>query len=371
VPIVALLLCALRRTLLDNYAPLIHPKLIYPLTMITLMSFLLTPYLSFVVASRNDGYGGNPLERFQVFLEGFSELCKMCDFPVELIVIEWNPPSDRASLREALNWPKVGKIRILRVPLRLHQRIKNFELIPLFEMIAKNVGIRRANGDFVLATNPELLFSRELMSFLASRRLSHESFYRVNRFDVKSPIPDGGLDEQLAFCERNFTVVNLGIGSMRFQRPPTGFMAFPHHVRLLYRRTMSYAGGVMEGDGSLRRLHTNASGDFFLMQRDWWHRLRGYPEFPTHSHIDSYMCVISASAGVRQVILPNKMRIYHMEHERAMDWEKNVQTRPITDFNLFRTRAIQMLSSGAPVIYNDENWGLGEENLDEYEIRLG
>jgi hypothetical protein len=40
-------------------------------------------FLNFVVTSRNYGYGGDPLERFQVFLGGFSELCKMCDFSVQ------------------------------------------------------------------------------------------------------------------------------------------------------------------------------------------------------------------------------------------------------------------------------------------------
>jgi len=41
----------------------------------------------------------------------------------------------------------------------------------LYQMIAKNAGIRRARGEYVLATNIDILFSSELACFFAARRL--------------------------------------------------------------------------------------------------------------------------------------------------------------------------------------------------------
>ena len=54
-------------------------------------------------------------------------------------------------------------VRIITVPSHLHQQLRYSEHLPLFQMIAKNVGIQRARGEFVLVTNIDVLFSRQLM----------------------------------------------------------------------------------------------------------------------------------------------------------------------------------------------------------------
>ena len=54
------------------------------------------------------------------------------------------------------------------MPSELHARYPHGDALPLYQMIAKNVGIRRARGQFVLATNIDILFSNELASI--SRR---------------------------------------------------------------------------------------------------------------------------------------------------------------------------------------------------------
>jgi hypothetical protein len=56
-------------------------------------------------------------------------------------------------------------------------------------MIGKNVGIRRARGQFVLATNVDILFSDELAEYLASRRLERGRMYRSDRYDAMSDVP--------------------------------------------------------------------------------------------------------------------------------------------------------------------------------------
>jgi len=63
------------------------------------------PYLSVVVTSRNDDHGGNLRRRMQVFVSALVAQCRRHQLPAELIVVEWNPPSDRPRLAEALEWP--------------------------------------------------------------------------------------------------------------------------------------------------------------------------------------------------------------------------------------------------------------------------
>ncbi len=162
------------------------------------------PYLSVVATARNDDHGANLLRRMQIFVDGLAALAKRFALPMELVLVDWNPPADKPSLAEALRWPDQPgpcHFRVITVPPELHRRYAHHEQLPLFQMIAKNAGIQRARGEFVLATNIDILFSNELMEFIAARKLDPASMYRVDRHDVDSGVPPGvSIDEQLAYC---------------------------------------------------------------------------------------------------------------------------------------------------------------------------
>lgn len=165
------------------------------------------PYISVVVAARNDNHGGNMLRRMQAFLTAWFGQAARFDIPSEVIVVEWNPPADRPKLRECLELPSEPApyaLRFVEVSRELHRSLPNPDAIPLHQMLAKNVGIRRARGKFILSTNIDIVFSAEFMRFVAERRLEHQTMYRMDRHDVSSEIPEKAtLDELLAFCQRN------------------------------------------------------------------------------------------------------------------------------------------------------------------------
>ena len=161
------------------------------------------PYLSVVATARNDDHGGNLLGRMQIFIDSMVKQVERYRLPVELILVEWNPPAERPRLTEALRWPQSEwcKVRVIEVPREVHARYKHARALPLYQMIAKNVGIKRARGEFVLATNIDIVFSPELMEYLAGRPLVKGRMYRIDRHDVMSDVPqDGTLDEQIAYC---------------------------------------------------------------------------------------------------------------------------------------------------------------------------
>jgi hypothetical protein len=58
----------------------------------------------------------------------------------------------------------------------------------LYQRIGKNVGIRRARGQFCAATNIDILFSNELTDFLAKEALKAYSLYRIDRYDAMSAV---------------------------------------------------------------------------------------------------------------------------------------------------------------------------------------
>lgn len=319
----------------------------------------ISPFLSFVVTARNDDYGGNFLRRFQIFINALLYLVEKYFLPVEIIIVEWNPPPNEKNLAEVLIWPKslkYGQVRFIEVPNEVHKNFPNSDKIPLFEYIAKNVGIRRAKGEYVLATNPDLIFSQELIKFLATKELSTGCFYRLDRYDVEKEIPlDISIEEQLEFCKKNWTGICTFKGS--FTRGHWWQNLLIYFYNLAFRLK-----GRLIGDFRYK-IYTAASGDFFLMANHYWQKFRAYPELATSSFIDGYICFQAASSGLNQVILDRAKRIYHQEHNRLEQ-----SKRPLTNYRIYRQHIREMMKKKKTLIFNDENWGLGNLKLKEYYI---
>jgi hypothetical protein len=175
------------------------------------------PYLSLVVTARNDDHGGDLLQRMQAFTDGWLEQSNRFRLESELIIVEWNPVADRPPLADALRWPAGNQfctVRVITVPAEVHGRYRYADVLALYQMIAKNVGIRRAQGKFVLATNIDILFSSELMERLARRDLDPDRMYRIDRHDAMSAIPpDTGIVERLEWCRNHLLRTNARNGT--------------------------------------------------------------------------------------------------------------------------------------------------------------
>src|SRR5687768_7007655 len=104
----------------------------------------MNPYVTLVVACQNAGYGGNFAGRMQNFLDVLFELGVERGADLELVVVEWNTPAGRPGLASVLRWPErlPFPVRFFEVPPEEHQRFPNADVMPIFEFIAKNVGIR-------------------------------------------------------------------------------------------------------------------------------------------------------------------------------------------------------------------------------------
>ncbi|MCP5506143.1 MAG: hypothetical protein H7A38_04605, partial [Chlamydiales bacterium] len=161
------------------------------------------------------------------FVSGFVKQCKRHHLKAELILVEWNPPDDKPPLKEALTFPKdLGpcSVRIITVPKKAHATLAHSSELPLFQMIAKNVGIRRAQGKFVLATNIDILFSDALMAYL-KENLQEGYLYRVDRLDVPSELPPlDPFDDLLTFCDQRYFRIHGHRGSTILKDHQWGFL---------------------------------------------------------------------------------------------------------------------------------------------------
>src|SRR5262249_37416974 len=149
--------------------------------------------------------------------------CRRSGLDAEVIIVEWNPPPERPLLKDVLTWPTelACRFRVMVVPPDVHLTLKFADMLPLFQMIAKNVGIRRAEGAFVLATNMDTFSADELIDFSAARGLEPGTLYRVNRHDIENLYPvEAALRAQMTYCRTHPLRIHRQSGS--YQVAPDG-----------------------------------------------------------------------------------------------------------------------------------------------------
>ena len=316
------------------------------------------PYLSVVATSRNDDHGGNALWRTQHFVSGLAVQALAFEIPIELILVDWNPPADKSDLADAFEWPENNpyfQYRVVQVPPSYHQQFKLGDRLALFQYLAKNVGIQRAQGEYVLATNIDILFSNKLMQFIKDGLQPGHS-YRVDRFDIEPNIPDGSsFPEILEYAENHIIRVNAARGTASFNQ--TGwdkscgffgnilrsgmiflgyvlknfkyYITMPKSIQQLFKPKIGFYENLYSLWFHIKRqlgpknkiLHTNACGDFTLLSKQDWDNLKAYPEWDIFSwHIDSIVIYQAYHNGIKMVNLDSSYRIYHIEHGQGSGW---------------------------------------------------
>ena len=355
------------------------------------------PYLSVVAASRNDDHGGDPLTRTQIFISNFARQCEKYRVPAELILVDWNPVPGRPGLAGVLQLPAEASFcsaRIITVPAVLHERFKYGDRVQFFQMIAKNVAIRRGRGRFVLATNIDIIFSDELMQFIGRQQLDPAKLYRVDRYDIQP-----GLSANLSLEETLDYAWNHPVRSNRREEPRKlvqhlyGEELFKRHcepdpkVCAKHKEVAVTMDGEVwsvrpERNSTLAKLHTNACGDFTLLSREGWDAITGYPEFEAFSfHIDSFGLAAGHYAGFGEVALLPPCVCFHIEHSLGSGWTPEGEKKLFDRLNekeilnpewhVLLPMVEAMRAGKQPTALNGPGWGLAEFNLPEAPLLSG
>lgn len=397
------------------------------------------PLLSVVATSRNDGHGGNALWRTQHFVNGLAAQALKFEFPIELVLVDWNPPIDKKGLFEALDWPEKNSYfsyRVIQVPHEYHNKFKFSDKLPLFQYIAKNVGIKRASGDYILSTNIDILFSNELMQFLKTE-LKPGYLYRVDRYDTdlkETVSPFLPFEEILKISQHDVVRVNAKIQTIPYstfiKRHPFFnthiYIIFfslidairiilryiwkvlikityvtrplvvksilnpwkiPKHIKMCWnellndgKKFFSYLKNVCRVVRSpTKAFHTNACGDFNLLSKDDWEKLKGYPEWELYSwHIDSVLIYQAYHNSIKMNNLPTSHAIFHIEHGQGSGWtpeganllfdrlkKQGISYMSDDDLADEFEKQKKLQKQNKPVVYNDDNWGAPDVQFPE------
>ena len=135
--------------------------------------------ISFIIGSRNDNFGSNPILRLRFTLQNLLlfNWKSLYNVYIEIIVIEWNPISSNKHLwqykeiKQLLKMNKnkyKNKIYFYSIPPFYNDKIDCLSIshCPYYEYHAKNVGLRRSNGEWKLIMNIDDLFGINLLNLI-------------------------------------------------------------------------------------------------------------------------------------------------------------------------------------------------------------
>ena len=313
--------------------------------------------LSIITVSRNDNHVERMQERTQAFIDDIYYLAEKFERPVELIIVEWNPPPDRPPMKEAFTFPRKhhwASCRIVTVPNTIHHTFDVARQIPLHQMIGKNIGIRRARGEYILSTNIDILFSEELFNYITGPDMQGERVYRGNRWDISRQVLDiDGAASKLAHARDLCFQINYPHATIaKESKQPTerDFIDFADYLQI-------------------PRVHTMGCGDFQLMHRDSWAHLRGFCELDTFSfHIDSLFALTCYYAGVKEINFGNELPHYHIDHTLGAATKTNVYVTNKKEMEHLSLAGIinlvrNMEEHSDFYVFNKPNWGLAGIDL--------
>jgi hypothetical protein len=371
------------------------------------------PFYSFVATSRNDDHGGDVLRRTQTFINRLAEQCIRHQVSAELVLVDWNPPRSRAPLADVLGWPAGSEwfsARVITVPHGLHRTLRYSSRLAMFQMIAKNVGIRRARGAYSIATNIDIIFSDELFRWLKAGVAQEGVLYRSDRWDIPNEIQlEGDIDALLRRAHREAIRRNLRDGThvvrdgvfvnLSGNRFDETFYAPVHQLAselndalqassFAADRSLRLANDLLSALPTRRRdflvpvLHTNACGDFTMLAAADWERLRGYPEWQIFSwHIDSILLYQAFYAGLAVEEIGSACVHYHIEHDYGSGWTPEGADRlwsrllargiPFVTYERFNEIVAELREAheaGPAKLYNGLDWGFAEHDVEVREI---
>jgi hypothetical protein len=236
------------------------------------------PLLSIVLTGRNDGYGGDFLVRLTRTLQFNHRQLDERGITHEIVFVEWAPPRDRRPLIDVLfeACPRLDRRLFAwyvvdpeyQTVLSLNPRLE------YLEFLAKNVGVRRARGQYVLTTNCDVYLGRRVLETIKCAELKPRVLYRAPRHDLTLSMtcaPDWNVLED----RRN--------------------LAGPEHVL-----KPPYMG--------------SATGDFVMLDRKSFHEIRGFNEIYRVARIgiDRNILVKALSAGFTIADIGGP--VYHENH---------------------------------------------------------
>ena len=286
--------------------------------------------ISAVIVSRNDNYGGHLNERATYCLNS------AIDTYDEVFYIDWN--SDEDSLLDNIrnNITFKGNLRHIVITPEIASILTNHDpnAQKCCEVLARNIGLRRATGDYLISTNIDIIHPKrdELEKIINS--LDKNTFYTISRRP---------LDWD--------TIKQYHNGEIIFNK----WKELRDHL-IINSEERYFEESTVNGDNFSI---INCCGDFQIAPKHIWHEIRGMEESLIYSlYADTNVQKKSVMHGFGLKAIYNPA-LFHINHGRGgggfLDGVNKVTNDPM--------RAIILQGKTE----NDDTWGFSNIEI-EYEI---
>ena len=277
-----------------------------------------------IIPTRNDNYGMFLAERA---LQCLNSMTAVFD---EVILVDWNSPHDIPLIEQIRDYIEpTGKIRNITVSRKFVTENVPLGAQPCCEVLARNIGIRRAKYDWVVSSNIDIIATP-----FSTDELNVNTLYTVAKYNVLEEIHL----TQLMKISTHDKVLALKANKHLLERMKKCEEVVPSD-------TYSLVVGC---------------GDFQIGNRSLWNQIRGFEEALI------YRCFADSNIMVKAATHPNfrteilEIDVFHLEHKNnPYFWKKDTVT-PRNNY----ADAFQKYSTTK----NMENWGFHGVNFEEIVI---
>jgi hypothetical protein len=261
--------------------------------------------VSIIVVGRNDNYGGDFSLRLKTTIDW-----NLKQLPgAELIYVEWNriPEKDSDCTWIEKRYPNS---KCYSVSNTVHQTITANPKMPVMEYFAKNIGMRKASGNWLLMINADCLIGNDTLKKL--EKLSKNYVYGTNYVSFK-------WDEKPISNEQLY---NKNLYTVTFAAPAN-------------------MGAVV--------------GNFILTHKNNWLKATGYDETLTNvrAGVDANGLKQLLYMGIRQAVLGKH---YHLDHPESIVHGTNT-SHGVHTFNNVPYK-------------NNVNWGFNDKHFKQISERI-
>lgn len=268
---------------------------------------------SVVLSSRNDNYGGNLHKRTTMAL---TSLIENHD---EVIFVDWKTVNGEGVISNIKhNLPHTGKLKHIQVPKELlKEKYPELNQYNMIESISRNVGVRRAQNDFIVSTNIDIVTTP-----LDFNTLDKNSFYTVPRRDIEESF-------HLSFNDYRSLYEHLILNKDSF-RPKDRINSENDQWSLII-----------------------CCGDYQIGHRDTWFKFKGFEESVLFGcGIDTN---IMKKASFHSNIEVLDHYIFHLNHGKTAERDEDEIVPPMSDQNSIIRDFTETT--------NPEDWGMYNEDL--------
>lgn len=234
------------------------------------------PLLSIVYHGRNDNYAGEFKRRLSWSLQTVQKAFK--NIQPEILFVCWNDlPNSPSLFDDPLFKGKISGIKVYRVPSQIHNELADkFGYNGVYlEWFAKNFGLRRATGEYILQLNSDnIIVNKIFPKDLPPKDVT----YIGNRTEVKKSILDYA----------------------------------PEKINTKLLKSLS--GRLLETDIDRPYYVGGSCGEFVLSHRDNWYKICGNVEVTGRYCIDN---VTATHLRMVSRLETFKYPIYHIAHRSA------------------------------------------------------